>query len=248
MKATGNVLPLHGRNSYSGLADGPLLVLDQMELSDEARKPIIDSIFTENPSGLAKMSVGHRQVAEQMQPQFAKLKGYYVGMTGPHVAELACASPRHRLQLGRHRLRTIRPRPSSSTRCCRPTTTTAPWTTWRRSISSRRRPEFKRRSNENRSPAIRAGRAGHLLLARPARPRRGRRARRLHRRHAFASVLLRNGRLAGEKTARSDDGGGQRHACRLVAGRRRAMAAHHLEGHQAEGLAQEGRAGPVVRR
>ena len=82
MKATGNVLPLHGRNSYSGLADGPLLVLDQMELSDEARKPIIDSIFTENPSGLAKMSVGHRQVAEQMQPQFAKLKGYYVGMTG----------------------------------------------------------------------------------------------------------------------------------------------------------------------
>jgi hypothetical protein len=82
MKATGNVLPLHGRNSYSGLADGPLLVLDQMELSDEARKPIIDSIFTENPSGLAKMSVGHRTVAEQMQPQFAKLKGYYVGMTG----------------------------------------------------------------------------------------------------------------------------------------------------------------------
>jgi hypothetical protein len=82
MKATGNVLPLHGRNSYSGLADGPLLVLDQMELSDEARKPIIDSIFTENPSGLAKMSVGHRQVAEQMQPQFEKLKGYYVGMTG----------------------------------------------------------------------------------------------------------------------------------------------------------------------
>ncbi len=82
MKATGNVLPLHGRNSYSGLADGPLLVLDAMQLSDEARKPIIDSIFTENPSGLAKMSVGHRTVAEQMQPQFVKLKGYYVGMTG----------------------------------------------------------------------------------------------------------------------------------------------------------------------
>ena len=82
MKATGNVLPLHGRNSYSGLADGPLLVLDQMELADDVRKPLIDSIFVENPSGLAKMSVGHRQVAEQMQPQFAKLKGYYVGMTG----------------------------------------------------------------------------------------------------------------------------------------------------------------------
>jgi hypothetical protein len=64
------------------LADGPLLVIDQMELSDDVRKPLIDSIFTENPAGLSKMSVGHRKVAEEMQPQFAKLKGYYVGMTG----------------------------------------------------------------------------------------------------------------------------------------------------------------------
>jgi hypothetical protein len=82
MKATGNVLPLHGRNSYSGLADGPLLVIDQLELPDEVRKPLIDSVFVENPAGLAKMSIGHRTVAEQMQPQFAKLKSYYVGMTG----------------------------------------------------------------------------------------------------------------------------------------------------------------------
>jgi hypothetical protein len=82
MKATGNVLPTHGKNSYSGLADGPLLVIDQLDLPDDVRKPLIDSIFVENPSGMSKMSVGHRQVAEQMQPQFAKLKGYYVGMTG----------------------------------------------------------------------------------------------------------------------------------------------------------------------
>ena len=82
MKATGNVIPLHGRNSYSGLADGPLLVLDQMELPDDVRKPIVDGIFVENPAGLAKMSVGHRQVAQEMQPQFEKLKSYYVGMTG----------------------------------------------------------------------------------------------------------------------------------------------------------------------
>lgn len=82
MKATGNVIPLHGKNSYSGLADGPLLVIDQMQLPDDVRKPLIDSIFAENPAGLSKMSVGHRQVAEQMQPQFEKLKSYYVGMTG----------------------------------------------------------------------------------------------------------------------------------------------------------------------
>ncbi len=82
MKATGNVLPNHGRNSYSGLADGPLLVLDQLQLSDEARKPLIDSIFAENPAGMSKMSVGHRKVAEEMQPRFERLKSYYVGMTG----------------------------------------------------------------------------------------------------------------------------------------------------------------------
>ena len=45
------------------------------------RKPLIDSIFMENPAGLAKMSVGHRKVAEESR-QFAKLKGYYVGMNG----------------------------------------------------------------------------------------------------------------------------------------------------------------------
>jgi len=82
MKATGNVIPLHGRNSYSGLADGPLLVLDKMELPDDVRKPLIDGIFAENPAGMSKMSVGHRQVAQEMQPQFEKLKGYYTGMTG----------------------------------------------------------------------------------------------------------------------------------------------------------------------
>lgn len=82
MKATGNVLPTHGRNSYSGLADGPLLVVDEMDLPDDQRRPLLDSIFVENPSGLSKMSVGHRKVAEEMQPRFERLKSYYIGMTG----------------------------------------------------------------------------------------------------------------------------------------------------------------------
>lgn len=82
MKATGNVLPTHGRGSYSGLADGPLLVIDQLDLPDEQRRPLLDSLFAENPQGLSKMSVGHRKVAEEMQPRFARLKSYYVGMTG----------------------------------------------------------------------------------------------------------------------------------------------------------------------
>lgn len=82
MKATGNVLPTHGRSTYSGLADGPLLVIDQLDLPEEARKPLLESIFVENPSGLAKMSIGHREVAQQMQPKFEHLKSYYIGMTG----------------------------------------------------------------------------------------------------------------------------------------------------------------------
>jgi len=82
MKATGNILPLKGRNGYSGLADGPLLVVDQLDLAEKERRALIDGIFTENPSGLAKMSVGHRQVAQEMQPRFENLKTYYLGMTG----------------------------------------------------------------------------------------------------------------------------------------------------------------------
>jgi hypothetical protein len=82
MRATGNVIPWHGRGSYSGLADGPLLIIDAMKLPEEKRKEIIDSVFKENPAGMSKMSVGHRQVAQEMQPQFEQLKSYYEGMTG----------------------------------------------------------------------------------------------------------------------------------------------------------------------
>lgn len=82
MRATGNIIPWHRRGAYSGLADGPLLVIDAMELPDGKRKEVIDAIFKENPDGLSKMSVGHRTLAEEMQPKFAKLESYYDGITG----------------------------------------------------------------------------------------------------------------------------------------------------------------------
>lgn len=82
MKATGNVVPGHGRNSYSGLADGPMLVVDQMKLPDEERTKVLKSVFVENPNGLAKLSPGHKALAEQMQPKFAPLERYYTGVTG----------------------------------------------------------------------------------------------------------------------------------------------------------------------
>jgi len=82
MRATGSVVPSHFPWSYSGLADGPLLVIDALQLPDDKRKEVIDSVFAENPEGLSKMSVGHRQVATEMQPRFARLKTYYSGITG----------------------------------------------------------------------------------------------------------------------------------------------------------------------
>ena len=82
MRATGNVVPHHGRRSYSGLADGPLLVVDAMNLPTEKREQVLQSVFAENPEGMKKMSVGHRTVAESMAPKFARLESYYTGITG----------------------------------------------------------------------------------------------------------------------------------------------------------------------
>ena len=82
MRATGNVVPWGWRSSYSGLADGPLLVIDAMKLDKDKRKDVIQSIFAENPDGMSKMSVGHRTVATEMQPKFEQLESYYTGITG----------------------------------------------------------------------------------------------------------------------------------------------------------------------
>jgi len=82
MTATGNVVPGHSRSSYSGLADGPLLVVDAMKLPDEPRNKLLHSVFIENPAGLSKMSVGHRDLAKAMQPKFEPLERYYIGITG----------------------------------------------------------------------------------------------------------------------------------------------------------------------
>ena len=83
MKATGNVLPRHGRNSYSGLADGPLLVVDSMKLPDAERKQIMrQRVHREPRRAWPRCRSATGTVAEQMQPKFAKLEGYYLGMTG----------------------------------------------------------------------------------------------------------------------------------------------------------------------
>lgn len=79
MEATGNYITRRSRTSYSGLADGPLLVIDAMKLPKAERTKLLQSVFVENRNGMDKLSVGHKAVAESMQSKFAPLEKYYVG-------------------------------------------------------------------------------------------------------------------------------------------------------------------------
>jgi len=79
MDATGNYVTLRTPNSAAGLSEGPLLVVQALNLSEEQRNPLVESIFEEDPKILARMSEGHRTVAKTMQPRFAPLQQYYKG-------------------------------------------------------------------------------------------------------------------------------------------------------------------------
>lgn len=82
MEVTGNYVMNHKRTSYSGLADGPLLVIDAMKRPKAEQDALIKTVFVENPAGLAKLSAGHKKVAEDMQSKFAPLEQYYRGSLG----------------------------------------------------------------------------------------------------------------------------------------------------------------------
>lgn len=82
MDAVGDYITGRGRNSYSGLADGPLMVIDALKLPVAQRDKLLHAVFVENPAGLAKLSTGHRQLAQSMKPQFAPLEKYYQGVYG----------------------------------------------------------------------------------------------------------------------------------------------------------------------
>jgi hypothetical protein len=86
MRATGNYVARRGRHSYIGLAEGPLLVVDAMKLPSAERDKILHSVFVADARGMSKMSVGHRTLAQSMQPKFAPLEEYYTGVYGRFVA------------------------------------------------------------------------------------------------------------------------------------------------------------------
>jgi hypothetical protein len=82
MLATGDYITRRGRSSYSGLAEGPLLVVDSLKLPGAERDRLLHTVFIENRNGMAKMSVGHRQVAQAYQSKFEPLEKYYLGVNG----------------------------------------------------------------------------------------------------------------------------------------------------------------------
>ncbi len=82
MEATGDFIFRRNRSSNAGLADGPLLVIDALKLSSAERTRMLESVFVENKGRLAKLSVGHKTLAESMQPKFAPLQQYYTGAGG----------------------------------------------------------------------------------------------------------------------------------------------------------------------
>ena len=82
MKATGDYITRRGRSTYSGLAEGPLLVIDSLKLPDAERDKLLHAVFVANKGSLAKLSVGHKKLAEEMQPKFEPLEKYYLGVHG----------------------------------------------------------------------------------------------------------------------------------------------------------------------
>lgn len=77
MRATGDYMTRKAPNAYTGLADGPLLVISSLRLSPERRDRMLQSVFVADPEGMSKMSEGHREIAQAMQEKFATLETYY---------------------------------------------------------------------------------------------------------------------------------------------------------------------------
>lgn len=82
MRATDSYVSSHSRWRNAGLAEGPLMVIDAMNLPEAEKKKALHGVFVTNPRGLARLSSGHRKVAKQMQPKFAALEMYYNGVSG----------------------------------------------------------------------------------------------------------------------------------------------------------------------
>lgn len=75
LPALGDYLQTQNDADQAGLADGPVLMLQKLELSAPDLKQTIQDIFV--ASATSRMSQGHRDVANEFAPLFAPLENYY---------------------------------------------------------------------------------------------------------------------------------------------------------------------------
>jgi hypothetical protein len=82
MRATGDFMNKRSKSSYTGLVDGPLMVVDSMGLPKDQREAMLKTVFqvTNNKSN---MSEGLMTVAKAMQDNVPKLEKYYIDAGKP---------------------------------------------------------------------------------------------------------------------------------------------------------------------
>jgi hypothetical protein len=86
MRATGDYISRRGRSSYTGLAEGPLMVIDALKLPAAEQDKLLHAVFVANQGSLTKLSAGHKTLAASMSPKFAPLEEYYLGVNGKLTA------------------------------------------------------------------------------------------------------------------------------------------------------------------
>lgn len=80
--AMGKFMETRSAKDGLGLTEGPLAIIQQLGLPKDQTNALLQSVFEERRP-ITRMSEGHRQVAQQMAPLFAGIKGYYMGIQGP---------------------------------------------------------------------------------------------------------------------------------------------------------------------
>jgi len=75
LTALGDFLQTQNDSDAAGLADGPILMLQKLQLESAELERTIKEIFT--ASATSRMSQGHRDVANEFAPLFAPLENYY---------------------------------------------------------------------------------------------------------------------------------------------------------------------------
>lgn len=79
LDAAGRGILWTSKRANIGLVDGPVTVIETLNMAKEERRELLESVFTVDEGKVADMSEGHKKIAKSLQPKFAKLRDYYLG-------------------------------------------------------------------------------------------------------------------------------------------------------------------------